>query len=276
MFKQRFISSIFLVIVLLFFLIAGKLPLFAFSLVISLIAFFEMTKATGVHCKEKKINGLEIVGVLGICAYYGYIYMAGIGSYVMFVIALTISCMMMVYVFTFPKYHANQVTSVVFSFIYAPVMLSYLYLTRELEGGIFLVWLTFIGSWICDTCAYLVGRAIGKHKLAPVLSPKKSIEGAVGGVAGAALVGFIYAFVLVKLGYQSESKLWVYPVITTVCSIFSQVGDLTASGIKRNHEIKDYGKLIPGHGGIMDRFDSVIFIAPIIYYLSLFLMKFSA
>lgn len=268
MFRQRLISAIVLVLLLLFFLIVGELPLFIGLLAISLIAFFEMTKATKVHTEGKRINGLEIVGVLGICAYYGVIRFTGISTYVMLVLIITMSLIMMVYVFAFPKYHADQVTAIVFSVLYAPVMLSFLYLTRELEGGVYLVWLTFIGSWICDTCAYLVGRAIGKHKLAPVLSPKKSIEGAVGGVLGAALVGVLYALVLVKLGKEASEVLWVYPLITTVCSLFSQIGDLAASGIKRNHDIKDYGKLIPGHGGIMDRFDSVIFIAPIIYYLA--------
>ncbi|MBE5869794.1 MAG: phosphatidate cytidylyltransferase [Lachnospiraceae bacterium] len=267
MFKQRAVSAVVLVIVLLFFLIVGELPLFFGVLAISLIAFFEMTRATGVHTEGKFMNALETVGVVGICVYYISI-KNGIHPYTMFALLVTISFIMMVYVFTFPEYHADQVMAMIFSVIYAPVMLSFLYLTRQLKGGVYLVWLTFIGSWICDTCAYLVGRKLGKHKLAPVLSPKKSVEGAVGGVAGAALVGFIYAVVLVHYQVVSEEMRLVYPVITTVCSLFSQVGDLAASGIKRNHEIKDYGKLIPGHGGIMDRFDSVIFIAPIIYYLA--------
>ena len=275
MFKQRLISAIVLVIILAVLLVCGNLPLFVALLTVSLIAFREMTKATGVHTKDKGLNGLEIVGSFGICAYYAVIYQTGISTYVMLTLVVTIAFMMMVYVFAFPKYHANQIMSAVFSFVYAPIMLSFLYLTRELENGAYLIWLTFIGSWICDTCAYLVGRAIGKHKLAPVLSPKKSIEGAVGGVAGAAIVGFIYSLVLVKMQIVSSDMLWIYPVITTICSIFSQVGDLAASGIKRNHDIKDYGNLIPGHGGIMDRFDSVIFIAPVIYYLSLWLVKLS-
>lgn len=272
MFKERFISSIVLVVLLVIFLVLGDLPLLAALLALSLIAFFEMTKACKVHDDTKKINGLEMVGILGICAYYALIYFLGICTYVMLVIIVSISLMMMVYVFTFPKYNASQVMASVFAFLYAPVMLSFLYQTRVLPQGEYLVWLTFIGSWICDTSAYLVGRAIGKHKLAPVLSPKKSIEGAVGGIAGAALVGLLYAFILVKIGQTTTEMLWIYPVICVICSMFSQVGDLAASGIKRNHDIKDYGKLIPGHGGVMDRFDSVIFIAPIIYYASMILI----
>lgn len=273
MFKERFISAIVLTVLLVCFLVLGNLPLFLALLALSLIAFTEMTKACHVNDGTKKINALELVGLLAIVAYYAVLFFFGISTYMMLVFALTISIFMMVYVFTFPKFKAEQVMASIFAVIYAPMMLSFLYLTRNLEGGAYLVWLTFIGSWICDTSAYLVGRKIGKHKLAPVLSPKKSIEGAVGGVCGAVLIAFLYAFVLVQLQKMDTAVLWMYPCICLICSLFSQVGDLAASGIKRNHDIKDYGHLIPGHGGIMDRFDSVIFIAPIIYYAAVLLMK---
>ena len=140
-------------------------------------------------------------------------------------------------------------------------MLSYVYQTRMLPGGAYIVWLIFLCSWGCDTCAYCVGMLIGKHKMAPVLSPKKSIEGAVGGVVGAALLGVIYAA-------ASQGKIAEYALICGVGALISMVGDLAASAIKRNQNIKDYGKLIPGHGGILDRFDSVIITAPVIYYLA--------
>ena len=148
--------------------------------------------------------------------------------------------------------------------IYVAVMLSFIYLTRNLPDGHFAVWLIFICSWGCDTCAYCVGMLIGRHKMAPVLSPKKSVEGAVGGVAGAALLGAVF-------GALTAGKVWEYALICAAGALISMVGDLAASAIKRNRDIKDYGKLIPGHGGILDRFDSVIFTAPIIYYLARFL-----
>ena len=142
------------------------------------------------------------------------------------------------------------------------------YLTRELTHGIYLVWFIFISSWICDTCAYLSGMALGRHKLAPVLSPKKSVEGAVGGTVGSALVGALFAWIFLLPVRKDVSVVWVAAVICAAGAVISQVGDLAASAIKRNHDIKDYGKLIPGHGGILDRFDSVIFTAPVIYYLA--------
>ena len=137
-----------------------------------------------------------------------------------------------------------------------------------------MVWLIFISSWICDTCAYLAGMAFGKHKLAPVLSPKKSVEGAIGGVVGSAAVGALFGWLFLDKLFVGQNMVWVIALICGVGAVISQVGDLAASGIKRNHEIKDYGKLIPGHGGIMDRVDSVLFTAPIIYYLAILLIQF--
>ena len=175
-------------------------------------------------------------------------------------------------VFTFPKYSTEQVTTAFFGIFYLAVMLSYVYQVRAMTDGIYLVWLIVISSWGCDTCAYCVGVRMGKHKLAPVLSPKKSIEGAVGGVAGAALLGAGYALL-----YGDKMLEVVSPVVTcaaacAIAAVISQVGDLAASAIKRNHNVKDYGHLIPGHGGVLDRFDSMIFTAPAIYFALTFLM----
>ncbi len=155
--------------------------------------------------------------------------------------------------------------AVFFGMFYVVLMLSYIYQVRDMEDGKYVVWLIFLCSWGCDTCAYLVGVMFGKHKMAPVLSPKKSVEGGIGGVAGAALLGFIYAYIFQE-HIALEHPLILFPAVCAVGGLISQIGDLAASGIKRNHEIKDYGTLIPGHGGILDRFDSVIITAPIIYY----------
>lgn len=271
--KTRVLSGIVLVIVLGTVLLLGGPVLFAFTGLIALKAFFEMTRATKVRGNQEKICILEIFGALGVLGYYGVRYFANTETYIMLTITVTIVAILFVYVFTFPKYEANQIMATVFSFIYAPIMLSYLYMTRELENGIYIVWLIFISSWVCDTCAYFVGVMFGKHKMAPILSPKKSIEGAVGGVVGAAAVGAIYAVVLDNLGVVTGNLLWVFPVVSAVGALISMVGDLAASAIKRNFDIKDYGTLIPGHGGIMDRFDSVIFTAPMIYYLVVLLLK---
>lgn len=275
--KTRVLSGIVLVIIIVAFLLLGGPWLFGLTLLVAMKAYSELTRATGVRGESGKFSILEVLGLLGVIGYYLIIFFANTQTFVMLTITLTIIAILFVYVFSFPKYNANQVMAAIFAFIYAPIMLSYLYMTRCLEAGVYIVWLIFISSWVCDTCAYFVGSMIGKHKMAPILSPKKSIEGAVGGVLGSAIVGLIYAFILIKLNVKmnvsTDNMLWVYPLISAVGALISMVGDLAASAIKRNFEIKDYGKLIPGHGGIMDRFDSVIFTAPMIYYMAVLLVK---
>lgn len=280
---ERVISAIVLVIIALGTILPGGLILAVTLYLVSIVGYLELTKACGVRKKDfKKPNALEIVGIVMITGYYAAVCLAecppegliqygtndGLNSAVMISLFFSLIVLMAVYVFTFPEYTAHQVMAAYFSFVYCPVMLSFVFLTRELDYGIFLVWMIFINSWISDTCAYLVGVMAGKHKLAPVLSPKKSVEGSVGGIAGAALAGGLFGYYLdTAIPGNVGSFSVLLAVVGGVGSVISQIGDLAASAVKRNYEIKDYGKLIPGHGGIMDRFDSVIFTAPITYFL---------
>ena len=258
MFKTRLISGIVLVIIALATIISRSWILFFTLLAVSLIGMRELYKVMKVS--DEHVTVLELVGYLGAVLYY-IAMKADFGNYGTMAIIISMILILFVYVFGYPKYHAEQVMAAFFGVVYVAVMLSFIYLTRSLPDGKFLVWLIFLCSWGCDTCAYCVGMLIGKHKMAPVLSPKKSIEGAVGGVAGAALLGVIYAA-------ATQGKMAEYALICAVGALISMVGDLAASAIKRNQNIKDYGKLIPGHGGILDRFDSVIITAPVIYYLA--------
>ena len=266
MFKTRLLSGILLVIIALATIITGNNILFATILAISLIGMTELYKVLDVNKKA--------LGFVGYTAAIGYFMLLWF-SLQEWIVPLAIGfliLLMAVYVFAYPKYRSEQVMLVFFGLFYVAFMLSYVYQIRMLEQGAFLVWLVFLCSWGSDTCAYCVGMLLGKHKLAPVLSPKKSIEGAVGGVIGAALLGVIYAAVLHRFAPGANSHMLFYALICAIGSVISQVGDLAASAIKRNHDIKDYGKLIPGHGGILDRFDSVIITAPIIYYMAIILM----
>ena len=278
MFWIRLRSSIILVIAALFLLLTGDWVLAAGLFVLSLIAFRELMRAAkaGQQTNEGKEAGkgrfgiLEWIGFLGTAVYYTVLLLeAGLG-----VLGLAFLGMMAAYVVTFPSLQAGQVMTAFFCFFYGPVLFSFIWLTRELPGGIYMVWLIFISSWICDTCAYLSGMALGKHKLTPVLSPKKSVEGAVGGVLGSALVGALFGYLFLNRLFEGQNMVWICALICGAGAVISQIGDLAASGIKRNHGIKDYGKLIPGHGGVMDRFDSVLFTAPIIYYLAILLIRF--
>ena len=303
MFWVRLRSSVILVVLALITMFAGGKILLAVSLFLSVIAYMELTGATGVrerraeedteeiqregnHRRWKK-NGLEMVGLGGIFLYYGllfvnrneWLYKEQIG--ILFSVVCVFMGGMFVYVFRFPKYQASQVLSSFFSFFYGPVCLSFIYLTsdlgRELSSpraviGRYLVWLILISSWGCDTCAYCVGMLFGKHKMSPVLSPKKSVEGAIGGVLGAALLGALYGYVVKDRIWEDGKVTLFFALICGVGALLSMVGDLAASAIKRNAGLKDYGKLIPGHGGVMDRFDSVIFTAPVIYFMAVVLL----
>ena len=265
MFKTRLLSGIVLVIIALATIIPGGIVLFATLAAISLIGMQELYKAMRVH--ENQAGSLEIMGYAGAMVYYLTLLLDR-EEFSLIAILFALVLIMSVYVFTYPKYHADQIMAAMFGVIYVAVMLSYIYKTRNLEGGAWLVGLIFIRSWGSDTCAYCVGMLIGKHKMAPVLSPKKSVEGGVGGVVGAALLGALYAVVIAKWNPASGHTALMYALICAVGALISMVGDLAASAIKRNKEIKDYGRLIPGHGGILDRFDSVIFTAPFIYFLA--------
>ena len=261
MFVTRLISGVVLVAIALVTIGLGNWVLFATLLLVSLIGARELYQAMKVS--KKGFSLLELGGYAGIILYYlGVVFLEE--KFHLAAILAGLVILMFIYVFRYPEYHAHQVMAAFFGIVYVGVMLSCIYQARMLPGGHFHVWLIFLCSWGCDTCAYCAGMLFGKHKMAPVLSPKKSVEGAVGGVAGAVLLGVIFA--AVTKGPAAE-----YAAICGAGALISMVGDLAASAVKRNMEIKDYGKLIPGHGGILDRFDSVIFTAPVIYYLALVL-----
>jgi phosphatidate cytidylyltransferase len=260
-FVTRTLSGIVLVALMLATIIPGGNVLFVANLLISLVGVYELYKVLGI---EKSIPG--ITGYVAVISYYVMLHM-GKTEHMMTLMIVFLIALLAQYVFMFPQYKTEQISNSIMCMLYAGVMLSYLYSVREGDNGAYTVWLIFLCSWGSDTCAYLAGVAFGKHKMAPVLSPKKSIEGAVGGVIGAAALGAIYANIFTDKINMSINPVVAFAVICAVGAMISMVGDLAASAIKRNHNIKDYGTLIPGHGGIMDRFDSVIYVAPIIWIL---------
>ncbi len=281
MFVTRLISGIVLLIIAFGAFTLGAPVLTVLLAVISLIGYRELTKVLGVSGAVKEngkvgISPQEWIGSSGILAYYGVLLASHLGVlpeepfvWLMACLVFTLLAELFCYVIAFPKYSAEQTGFAAFAFLYAPVMLSFIDLTRQGPDGKLLVWMILICSWGCDTCAYAVGILIGKKKIFPVLSPKKSLEGCIGGVLGAAALGALYA------GFVMERDLTEVGILAVVCAfgaVASMVGDLAASAIKRNKHIKDYGRLIPGHGGIMDRFDSVIVTAPMVYFLTALLL----
>ena len=272
MFWTRLASGVVLLILAVGSMALGGIPLALILWGISLAAFREMTRALQCAGEGRRPNCLEWIGMAGITAYYLLMYLSGDPTFLLMCIVGAFMGVMFAYVISFPRHQAPQAVSVIFSFIYAPVLLSFVYLTRMCHQGISVVWMILISSWGCDTFAYVVGKLIGKKKIFPVLSPKKSLEGCIGGVLGAGALGYLYGILFVERAFPEQSVAWMIAVICGIGAVMSMVGDLAASAIKRNMGIKDYGKLIPGHGGIMDRFDSTIVTAPMTYFLAITLL----
>lgn len=278
MFRTRLLSGVVLIVIAFAAFQVGGPLLTLLLFLISVVGYRELIRALGVTSGglKKKCSGPEIVGYVGILVYYLLLLLTDLGCmegdalcFLACIIGLFLA-ELSVYVLTFPRYRAEQIAFSVFAFLYAPVMLSFIDFIRMGEDGKLAVWFILICSWGCDTCAYCVGKLFGKKKIFPELSPKKSLEGCVGGVAGAALIGAVYSYLVME---RTPRAVFLTALICAVGAVVSMAGDLAASAIKRNRGIKDYGKLIPGHGGVMDRFDSVIVTAPLIYFLSVILLR---
>ena len=294
MFWKRFFSgAVVLGLTVLFGSLGG--PFLALALgVLSSAAYLEYTKASRVREEGHRVNGFEYIGIVTIVLYYGMLLLFSIvdflpkgmadwlftsnGFFTNYTIILLgiftigVICILCTYIFWYPKFNANQVAGGIFGLIYTTFMMSFIYYTRESVDGIWLIWVIFITSWVSDTCAYFVGSAWGKHKMTPRLSPKKSWEGAVGGIIGSGLATALFGFFYVRhlnLGYQ---MIPFFFIIGCVGAFIAMCGDLVASAVKRNNNVKDYGNVIPGHGGILDRFDSVLFTAPVVYFMIVLFM----
>ena len=160
------------------------------------------------------------------------------------------------------KLSVRSISLCAFGGFFVPYLLCAVVRIFALEAGRYLIYAPFIAAFMSDTSAYFVGRFFGKHKLAPIISPKKTVEGLIGGFAGAILSMLLYCLILQFACNLQVNYLYalIYGLLGSGAGVF---GDLSFSAIKRHVGIKDYGNLIPGHGGVLDRFDSVIMVAPL-------------
>ena len=250
------------------------LPPICFTVALAAVILFMLY---GCYSATKADVGMKTIGFISAVILMSSIYFckaiewdtfawatASIG--IIFIIALH----MITVVAKHGKRNYKDILSNGFLTIYIVLSMSCVWLAKETFDTATML-LTFICAWSCDTFAYFTGRFLGKHKLIPHVSPNKTVEGSVGGVVGAMVICIVY-LLIVKNVFDTNMLQWSNVVVEgavygLVGGALSQLGDLIASAIKRDTGIKDFGWIFPGHGGFMDRFDSVMFIAPIMYIL---------
>lgn len=226
--------------------------------VFSAIASYEVFKITNV--KSKFILILNIIVAAVIPLFYSYV-----KEYILIICIAYIITLFIYFIFNHNKIDFVMISQLFFLEFYVSIFFSSILATRNIENiGVYLFFLIFISAWATDIFAYFVGFLFGKHKLCPAISPKKTIEGSVGGVVFTIIAYIGYAIVLTK-AFDVNVNYFTLVLLGLLASAICQFGDLSASLIKRHYGVKDYGKILPGHGGIMDRFDSILFVAPFIY-----------
>lgn len=251
--KTRVISGIQGIILLCFIVFRGGLLLKGSLFIISLIGLFEYFRAL----ENVEIHGAKYLIIISTI----FLYILGMDY---FNTILIFSLMIGMLLLLTKKYTIEDIGVSLLSFIYIPTFFYHIYL---LDGSKY-IWLIFIIAFGTDTFAYFAGNFFGKNKLCPSISPNKTIEGFIGGIFGSVVLTMIYGKVFIEL-----NNVLILVPLSIIGGIISQCGDLVASSVKRYAEIKDYGNLIPGHGGIMDRFDSIIFTTPVIYYYLMFFIN---
>ena len=262
--KQRVITGAFLIAILILVLFIN-IPLVdtIFIFLISVIGMYEYNKAF-------KNAGYNLVPLVGYISCVPILFMDfNIESHNVLLIATIALPSILILTFIYSiltklKITVIDVAVTILSTIYIPFLFSFFKLILMMENGRLLIWFVIMGAFACDTFAYLVGCKFGKTKLCPEVSPKKTIEGSIAGILGV-ILAYIIIYVIATYCLNMNLNIWIVLLMAVVSGIVGQFGDLSASSIKRFCKIKDFGTLMPGHGGILDRCDSIMFVAPIVY-----------
>lgn len=267
-FKKRIITAI-VIVPLLILLLLSPLPVIIAAVMIASIAgLYEYYEAVGLKEHKALCFAGYVAAIIIPLAEYISIHAIQMLVY-LFVLALFV--IMLAY---HKKVTFNHIGMLMMGLIYIPYFLSHIIYIRSMDFGIFYIWLVFIGACMTDTFAYFTGCSIGGKKLCPGISPKKTVAGAIGGVVGCGLsflaFGLIVNYFFAGFLDGNKMSLILLFLLGIISAVISQIGDLTASVIKRQYGIKDYGNIFPGHGGVLDRCDSIILVAPVIF---LFLLK---
>ncbi|ADU30722.1 phosphatidate cytidylyltransferase [Evansella cellulosilytica] len=261
--KQRIITAVIAGAGFLSLIIIGSWPFTLLMVALATIAMSELLKM-------KQINYFSPIGLLSFFLMWLLLVPEAIMStdwlhinkFEMFL--LLIILLLALTVITKNSFTFDEAGFVILSSVYIGFGFHFFIYTRFLDQGLELIFFILILVWATDSGAYFAGRSFGKHKLWPEISPKKTIEGAIGGIILAFTVGVIYTlFIPLFVSFVTTV------IFIIVVSITGQLGDLVESALKRYYSVKDSGQVLPGHGGILDRFDSLIYVMPILYLLNL-------
>ena len=279
--KGRTLSSIFILASALALVIFSKYMVYPVGLsLLAIISVFEVIRVIGAHKNLAiTIPAYLMAGAFPTLSFY----FADEGSRLYLLLALAVSLfvylfwLMTVSIFSRGRISFPTVSEVYVSVAYVIVSITSLSLLRYINSavGVFFVVLAFVIAWVSDTGAFAIGVLFGKHKLIPEVSPKKTVEGAVGGIVFTVICSLLFGLGLDLILKDITVDYLVLGLCGFLLSVISQLGDLIASLIKREHGVKDYGSILPGHGGLVDRFDSVMSVSPILMIICLIWPPFS-
>ncbi|MED1202042.1 phosphatidate cytidylyltransferase [Heyndrickxia acidicola] len=262
--KQRIITAVIAAALFIPIVFWGKSPFILLVYVMGTIALYEL-------CKMKKISFWSLPGIISLLILWVFlapdqynILFRSIGYNREQVILIGILLLLMLTVVSKNRYTFDDISFVVFSALYVGIGFHYFLLTREASKGLLYIFYALLLIWATDSGAYFIGKAMGKHKLWPDISPNKTIEGSIGGIICALVVAVCF-----NLFTSIDIPMARMLADTALLSILGQLGDLVESAFKRHYHVKDSGNILPGHGGILDRFDSLLFVFPFIHFLHL-------
>lgn len=264
--KTRVLSAAVLVVLLLVITFAPAQVFTVAVGVVSLVVLHELMATFGQNKKRPIVICNYIFALIFMLPCFIKTDYAGELAIITTILFVMVLCSLSV--FAHKEVNFKDVCASLFIVIYSVVILTRLALMREMENGLALVFLAFIGAWLPDTVAYFAGNLFGKRKLIPDISPNKTVAGSIGAFVGAVAFYLIYGSVLSAIGFNVNFIRLL--ILSVICGAVSQIGDLSASVMKRTFNIKDFGNLIPGHGGLLDRIDSLMFVTPVVYYFVMF------
>ncbi|RSK27062.1 phosphatidate cytidylyltransferase [Bacillus sp. HMF5848] len=261
--KQRVLTGVLAAAFFIPIVIIGNGVFTVLVYVLASIAMFELLRMKNIQIfSVPGVISVLLLWVLLLPAEYTIIITGNVVSKVE-VALLSVLLFLTYTVVTKNRFSFDDVAFVTLATLYIGIGFYYLIVTRE--AGLHYILFALIIIWATDSGAYFFGRAFGKQKLWPEISPNKTIEGSIGGVISAIVAVFVY-----QLFIPMDENIIKLLIMTILLSIFGQVGDLVESALKRHYAVKDSGQILPGHGGILDRFDSLLFVLPILHFLQLF------